>query len=115
MELALRKKLIKTVKIINSTYKVQKMKLTTLLFALTSLFLSTVATAHVHLGETIPAENAMLLASPSNLSLTFSGDIALTKVTIIDANKNIVEFGFTPSAISTKAFNWKLPMLSDGQ
>lgn len=69
--------------------------------------------AHVKQSGSVPADNAMLMQAPDVLSISFSGPIRLTKVTLLHYNGNTVDFGFTPTAVATQ-FSWPLPVLEIG-
>ncbi|WP_233081803.1 copper resistance CopC family protein [Rheinheimera soli] len=69
--------------------------------------------AHVKQSCSVPADNAMLMQAPDVLSISFSGPIRLTKVTLLHDNGNTVDFGFTPTAVATQ-FSWPLPVLEIG-
>ncbi|MFC4656989.1 copper resistance protein CopC [Rheinheimera marina] len=69
--------------------------------------------AHVKQSGSVPADNAMLMKAPDVLSISFSGPIRLTKVTLLHDNGNTVDFGFTPTAVATQ-FSWPLPVLEIG-
>lgn len=69
--------------------------------------------AHVKQSGSVPADNAMLMQAPDVLSISFSGPIRLTKVTLLHDNGNTVDFGFTPTAVATQ-FSWPLPVLEIG-
>ena len=69
--------------------------------------------AHVKQSGSVPADNAMLMQAPDVLSISFSGPIRLTKVTLLHDNGNTVDFGFTPTTVATQ-FSWPLPVLEIG-
>ncbi|WP_137297546.1 copper resistance CopC family protein [Psychromonas sp. SP041] len=72
------------------------------------------ASAHISLKESVPAQQAMLMQSPEQLTLTFSSDIRLAKVTINNVNNQPVNFGFEPSSTPNSKFIWSLPSLEQG-
>ncbi len=55
----------------------------------------------------------MLMQAPAILSISFSGPIRLTEVTLLHDDGNTVDFGFTPSRWSPRQFSWPLPVLAD--
>ena len=87
-------------------------KLISLLILLCLVFAGP-ALAHVKPSGSVPADNAMLMQAPDVLSISFSGPIRLTKVTLLHDNGNTVDFGFTPTAVATQ-FSWPLPVLEIG-
>lgn len=79
---------------------------------LAALFLfSAVTQAHVGLKSTTPTKDAMLMSSPEQLALTYSGDVKVVKVVLKDADGNQVDFGFSPVSDAAKSFAWTLPKL----
>jgi copper resistance protein C len=64
--------------------------LISILLLLTSLFFAQPVLAHAKLATESPLSNAVLLASPNELALTFSEAIELgfSQVTLMDSNKN---------------------------
>ncbi|ASP47667.1 copper resistance CopC family protein [Cognaticolwellia beringensis] len=83
--------------------------------AFLSLTLAFSASAHISLTESAPANEAMLMQSPEQLSLTFSGEVRLAKVVLTDADNQPVDFSFKPSSKPNMAFSWPLPTLSKGK
>jgi copper resistance protein C len=94
--------------------KLLKTKLVKIVGTLTVLLMTTMVSAHVDLTETIPADKAMLMQSPTTLKLTFSGPVRMMKLSLIDAEKTAVKFGFSPSATAASEFAWPLPPLKSG-
>jgi hypothetical protein len=90
------------------------MKIAKLLLPLLAVLFAGQVLAHVHLTDSVPADNAMLMQTPAKLSLTFSGEVRLTKVSLTTTNNNSVQFGFMPSAIAAEQFSWALPALQSG-
>jgi copper resistance protein C len=90
------------------------MKIVKLLLPLLALLFAGQVLAHVRLTEAVPADNAMLMQTPATLSLSFSGQVRLTKVTLTTAENNPIAFGFTPSAAAAEQFSWALPLLESG-
>lgn len=87
-------------------------KLISLLILLCLVFAGP-ALAHVKPSGSVPADNAMLMQAPDVLSISFSGPIRLTKVTLLHDSGSTVDFGFTPTAAATQ-FSWPLPVLELG-
>lgn len=92
-----------------------KTKLLKILGSLAVLLMTTMVSAHIDLTETIPADKAMLMQSPTMLKLTFSGPVRMMKLSLIDAEQKAVKFGFTPSATAASEFEWPLPSLKEGE
>lgn len=90
------------------------MNIVKLLLPLAALIFAGPVFAHVQLTNAVPADNAMLMQTPHRLSLTFSGKVRLTKLSLSSADNNSVEFGFKPSAAAAEQFSWALPVLSRG-
>ncbi|WP_348689675.1 copper resistance CopC family protein [uncultured Pseudoalteromonas sp.] len=82
--------------------------------AILGLVLTFSASAHISLKQSIPAQEAMLMKSPEQLSLTFSGEVRLAKVIIKDEKNKSINFDFKPSATPSTDFNWSLPSLAQG-
>ena len=80
-----------------------------------ALALAFTASAHVSMTQSSPENEAMLMQSPEELVLTFSGEVRLAKVLLTDSGNKTVDFNFKPSAQASKQFNYKLPTLSEGQ
>ncbi|PAJ71888.1 copper resistance protein CopC [Pseudoalteromonas sp. NBT06-2] len=81
---------------------------------LLSLALTFSASAHVSLKQSTPKSDAMLMQSPEKLSLTFSGDVRLAKVTVKNAKNKAMDINFKPSATPNNNFSWSLPNLETG-
>jgi copper resistance protein C len=90
------------------------MKIVKLLLPLVALLFAGQVFAHVRLTEAVPADKAMLMQTPATLSLAFSGQVRLTKVTLTAADNTSIAFGFTPSAVPAEQFSWALPVLQSG-
>lgn len=69
--------------------------------------------AHVKQSGSVPADNAMLMQAPAALSISFSGPLRLTKVTLLHNNGSTIDFGFTLTAAAAQ-FSWPLPVLEIG-
>ena len=83
--------------------------------AFLSLTLAFSASAHISLTQSAPANEAMLMQSPEQLALTFSGEVRLAKVLLTDSDNQPVDFSFKPSAKPSIEFSWSLPRLSKGK
>lgn len=90
------------------------MKFFNIATAIFGLALTFSASAHISLKQSTPVQEAMLMKSPEQLSLTFSGKIRLTKVMLSNANSQTIDFGFKPSATPNTTFSWDLPILTKG-
>ena len=55
------------------------------------------------------------MQSPERLTLTFSGDVRLAKVTMKDSANQSVDFEFKPSTSASSNFSWDLPNLNAGR
>ncbi|MCC2605331.1 copper resistance CopC family protein [Planctobacterium marinum] len=76
-------------------------------------FSSTVfAHAGIKLESSLPANNAMLMEAPQELSLTFNKGVRLVKVSLKNKQGKKVKFGFKPSKQASQNYTWKLPKLS---
>lgn len=82
-----------------------------ILVAISFVFSSSVF-AHVNLEKSIPANNAMLMSAPEELTLTFSKEVRLIKVSLKNKQGKKVTFGFKPSKEASNEFSWKLPKLA---
>ncbi|ATC84459.1 Copper resistance protein CopC [Pseudoalteromonas carrageenovora] len=82
--------------------------------AILGLVLTFSASAHISLKQSIPAQEAMLMQGPEELSLIFSGEVRLAKVIIKDEKNKTINFDFKPSATPSTDFNWSLPSLAQG-
>ena len=82
--------------------------------AILGLVLTFSASAHISLKQSTPAQEAMLMKSPEELSLTFGGEVRLAKVIIKDEKNKTINFDFKPSATPSTDFNWSLPSLAQG-
>ncbi|OKY26173.1 copper resistance protein CopC [Thalassotalea sp. PP2-459] len=81
------------------------------LVTLTLFTFSSMIFAHVHLDKSIPADNAMLMKAPEELSLSFSKPVYLVKITLKNKQGKKITFGFKPAKNKNTAFSWKLPKL----
>jgi hypothetical protein len=72
------------------------------------------ASAHISLKQSTPAQEAMLMKSPEQLSLTFGGEVRLAKVIIKDEKNKSINFDFKPSSTPSTDFSWSLPSLVQG-
>ena len=66
-----------------------------------SVVFSSAVFAQVHLEKSVPADNAMLMSPPEELTLVCLTVGALPK-----------RVGFEPSKVATSKFTWKLPKLA---
>jgi len=82
--------------------------------AILGLVLTFSASAHISLKQSTPAQEAMLMKRPEELSLIFSGEVRLAKVIIKDEKNKTINFDFKPSATPSTDFNWSLPSLAQG-
>jgi methionine-rich copper-binding protein CopC len=82
--------------------------------AVLGLALSFSASAHISLKQSSPENSAMLMQSPEQLTLTFSGEVRLAKVVINDTDNQAVNFNFKPSTKAASNFSWPLPNLEKG-
>jgi methionine-rich copper-binding protein CopC len=82
--------------------------------AILGLVLTFSASAHISLKQSTPAQEAMLMKSPEQLSLTFGGEVRLAKVIIKDEKNNSINFDFKPSSTPSTDFSWSLPSLAQG-
>ena len=80
--------------------------------AILGLVLTFSASAHISLKQSTPAQEAMLMKSPEQLSLTFGGEVRLAKVIIKDEKNNSINFDFKPSSTPSTDFSWSLPSLA---
>ena len=78
------------------------------------LVLTFSASAHISLKQSTPTQEAMLMQSPEQLSLTFGGEVRLAKVIIKDEKNNSINFDFKPSSTPSTDFSWSLPSLAQG-
>ncbi|WP_392342936.1 copper resistance protein CopC [Pseudoalteromonas prydzensis] len=82
--------------------------------AILGLVLTFSASAHISLKQSTPTQEAMLMQSPEQLSLTFGGEVRLAKVIIKDEKNKSINFDFKPSSTPSTDFNWSLPSLAHG-
>ena len=90
------------------------MKFLNIAATILGLALTFSASAHISLKQSTPTSEAMLMQSPEQLTLTFSGEVRLAKVLLNDAKNQQVDFDFKPSATPNADFNWLLPKLDKG-
>ena len=84
---------------------------TTLVF---TLFLSTSIFAHTSLKASLPKDNAMLMSSPPNLTVTFTEPVRLVKLALNTQKGESVSFGFLPTMEASTSFDYDLPALPPG-
>ena len=82
--------------------------------AILGLVLTFSASAHISLKQSTPTQEAMLMQSPEQLSLTFGGEVRLAKVIIKDEKNKSINFDFKPSSTPSIDFSWSLPSLAQG-
>lgn len=79
--------------------------------AVISVVFSSAVFAHVHLEKNVPADNAMLMKTPEQLTLAFSKEVRVIKITLKNKQGEKVQFGFKPTKETASEFKWKLPKL----
>lgn len=77
-----------------------------------SLLLSVNAYAHVSLKTSMPADQAILSQAPQSLSLTFSKNVKIVKLTLKNQQGEKIKFGFKPTKQASNQFSWQLPKLT---
>ncbi|WP_206485111.1 copper resistance CopC family protein [Thalassotalea sp. G2M2-11] len=77
-----------------------------------SLAISSTVFAHVHLEKSVPADSAMLMKAPEALSLTFSKEVRVVKVSLRNNQGDKINFGFKPVKAASKQFSWQLPKMA---
>lgn len=85
--------------------------LTSVAFIIT-VFASSNGFAHTSLKESLPKNNAMLMSSPPQLSVTFAEPVRLAKLSLHTKNGEAVSFGFAPTTNANSTFSFELPLLS---
>ncbi len=82
--------------------------------AVLGLLFSSIAMAHegIEIESSVPADNAMLMESPSELAVSFSKEVRLIKVVLKNQQGDGVDFDFTPPKEAAAHFSWSLPKLS---
>ena len=86
-------------------------KLIKYLIAISFVFSSSVA-AHVSLKSSTPADNAMLMEAPQTLSLEFSKNVKIVKLSLENNQGEKIKFGFKPTKEAGTDFSWDLPELA---
>ena len=89
-----------------------KTLLSTLL--LTTVLMSTSISAHTSMNASIPKNNAMLMSSPPQLSVSVTETVRLAKLSLNGQNSEPVSFGFKPTMEPSTSFDYELPVLSPG-
>lgn len=69
--------------------------------------------AHTQLSSSAPADNATLATAPEHLELTFSTDVRLTALSLVDSAGTSYELGALPTA-TQRAFSVTLARLPAG-
>ena len=59
--------------------------------------------AHVHLEKSVPADNAMLMKTPEELTLAFSKEVRVVKVTL--KNKQVKSLSLASNRLKKPAVN----------
>lgn len=77
------------------------------------LLLANIASAHTGLKESTPAADSVVKATPSEITLVFSGPVRLVKVELLMGDKT-VPTGFEPAADATANYVIETPVLSPG-
>ncbi|GHE92676.1 copper resistance CopC family protein [Thalassotalea profundi] len=77
-----------------------------------SVVFSSAVFAHVHLEKSVPADNAMLMNPPEELTLMFTKEVRVVKITLKNKQGKKVNFGFKPTKEASAEFTWKLPELA---
>jgi len=88
-------------------------KLVTLCAAGAFIFSSAVF-AHTGLSASVPAKNAMLMATPKQLDLEFNSEVRLVKLHLRNSNAELIKFDFKPSVKGMTKFSYSLPPLASG-
>ncbi len=77
-----------------------------------SVVFSSAVFAHVQLEKSVPADNAMLMQTPEELTFTFSKEVRVVKITLKNKKGKKIQFGFKPTKEASAEFTWKLPKLA---
>ena len=83
--------------------------------ALLGLAISVSSWAHVGLTQAVPVKDAMLMQSPEEISLTFSGEVRLIRLSLSTESESPIEFGFEPNIDPQATYQWPLPTLASGK
>lgn len=84
------------------------------LITVMSIAFSSAVFAHagIKLESSAPIDNAMLMKTPEELSLKFSKEVRLVKVSLKNKSGTKIKFGFTPTKQATAYYSWSLPELA---
>ena len=82
------------------------------LLTIISVVFSSAVFAHVHLEKSVPADNTMLMNTPEKLTLGFSKEVRVVKVTLKNKKGENIKFDFKPSKEASREFSWELPKLA---
>jgi len=77
-----------------------------------SVVFSSAVFAHVHLEKSVPADNAMLMNPPEELTLVFTKEVRVIKVSLTNKQGEEFKFDFKPSKEASREFSWELPKLA---
>jgi hypothetical protein len=92
------------------------MKKTHYIFMVTSLLMAMSVSAHVGLESSMPSENEVLSNSPEHLSLTFTGQVRLVKLELVNVESELaVDLDFKPTADAKDSFKITLTELKAGE
>jgi len=89
------------------------MQITTRILALGLVLISGAALAHTQLSNSVPTDNATLATAPDHFELTFSTDVRLTALSLVDAAGTSYELGALPTA-TQRAFSITVARLPAG-
>lgn len=73
--------------------------------------ISSTAIAHVHLAQTVPPRESEVSMAPDKLSLTFSAEVRLIKLVLINSQGTAIDFGFKPVVKAAKTVSFPVPAL----
>ncbi len=82
------------------------------LLSVVSVVFSGAVLAHVHLETSVPADNEILKKAPEELTLAFSKEVRIVKITLKSEQGEKIKFGFKPSNEARGEFTWTLPKLA---
>lgn len=86
----------------------------TLFCLVTAVFFQLAANAHTGLRESTPANGATITTAPSELSLTFSGDVKLIKLELMGVGHEMPT-SFEPNATAQASFTFQTPGMHAGK
>jgi hypothetical protein len=70
--------------------------------------------AHTGLKTSSPADNAMLMESPKNITVDFDSKVMLVNLKVKDKNDNEIATSFAATAVASDTFAYPLPSLIPG-